>query len=145
MRLVKWNPRFESPAFDTFDHFFNRDLSHVLGNDSMDTVPSINVLEGNDGFSLEVAAPGFPKDAFTVDVENDLLNISAELKTGNNTEDDRYTRREYSYGSFKRSFTLPDFVDGNKIDASYSEGILKIFIPKKDEAKVKAARMIKIS
>ena len=146
MKLMKVNHRFDRQMFPSiFDNWFDFDLARLPGSDSVETMPAINVLEKNDGFELQVAAPGFSKADFKVNVENEVLTISAETENKSDEEKSKYTRCEYSYGTFRRSFTLPDTVDGDKIEAGYNEGILKVFIPKQEEAKVKAARMIKIS
>jgi len=94
---------------------------------------------------VEVAAPGFVKADFKLKVHNDLLTISSEKKVENEAkEGEQFTKREFSYQSFTRSFTLPEIADGERIEANYENGILRIVIPKKDEAKPKPARMIEI-
>ena len=92
-----------------------------------------------------MAAPGFSKDEFRIELNNDLLTISSEKKVENETkEGENFTRREFSYQSFSRSFTLPNTVNSDKIGAKYENGILKVLIPKKEEAKPKPAKQIKI-
>ena len=95
-------------------------------------------------FELELAVPGVKKDDFTVEVDNDVLTISSEMKSENEETQDNYTRKEFSYSSFRRAFTLPDTVDGSKIDAKYEDGILKLTLPKKQEALPKPKRLISI-
>ncbi|MDO8896442.1 MAG: Hsp20/alpha crystallin family protein, partial [Bacteroidales bacterium] len=105
-----------------------------------------NIKEDENGFEVEMAAPGFEKKDFKIDLNNNLLTISSEKKIENETkEGQQFTRREYSYQSFSRSFTLPNLVDSEKITAKYENGILKVAIPKKEEAKPKPIKQIKIS
>jgi HSP20 family protein len=95
---------------------------------------------------IEVAAPGMTKEDFKVDYENGRLTISSERKNESKEKDGNYTRREFSYQSFQRSFTVPEnIVNGDKIAATYKEGILHISLPKREEVKPKPARAIKIS
>lgn len=107
-------------------------------------LPAVNIKDKTEGFELELAAPGLSKDDFKVEVDNDVLTISSELSTENTKEKDSYTRREFSFRSFKRAFSLPETVDGTKIDASYENGILKLTLPKKEEALPKPKRLISI-
>jgi HSP20 family protein len=109
------------------------------------TLPAVNIKEAEDGFEVGVAAPGFDKNEFKIELNNNLLTVSSEKKEENEVEGEKYTRREYSYQSFKRSFTLPEEVEADKITAEYKNGILNIYIPKKEEAIPKPARQIKIS
>jgi HSP20 family protein len=92
-----------------------------------------------------MAVPGLKKSDFHIDIDNQVLSISTEMKEENEQKEDNYTRREFGYSSFKRIFTLPESVDDGKIDANYKDGILSILLPKKEEAKQKPARTIKIS
>jgi HSP20 family protein len=136
------------PTLNTFfDDFFNRDLfdwnSQSVTNT---TIPKVNILETADEFRVEMAAPGMSKDNFRVELDNDMLTISSEVKHEENLPDDQhYTRREYSYQSFRRSFHLPDSIDNEHIKARYEQGVLRLVIPKKEEAKRKPSRIIKIS
>lgn len=109
-------------------------------------VPAVNVIETAEGFRIDVAAPGFKKDDFKVNLHHTNLTISAtqENKT-EEKEGEKYTRREFSFASFQRTFTLPTSVNTETINASYTDGILTISLPKREEAKVKPARQIKIS
>ena len=92
-----------------------------------------------------MAAPGLQKKDFRIDLANDVLTISSEKKVENETKKgQQFTRREFSYQSFSRSFTLPNTVDSEKISATYENGILRVLIPKKEEAKTKPARTIEI-
>ena len=109
------------------------------------TMPAVNIVETEHNYRLEMAAPGLKKEDFKVKVENDILTISTEKKTETSEKDEKYTRKEYSYSSFLRSFTLPDFVEMDQINAGYENGVLTLTLPKKEEAKPKSPREIKIS
>jgi len=95
------------------------------------TLPSVNIKENPQAFNIELAAPGFSKSDFKIDVEGDILTISASKKDEKDEKNDRYTRKEYFYNSFSRSFTLPQNLKTEKIDATYEDGILKLVLPKK--------------
>ena len=108
------------------------------------SVPAVNIKDNTEGFELELAVPGMKKDDFTVEVDNDVLTISSEVEIENEENNENYTRKEFSFTSFKRAFTLPETVDGSKIDAKYEDGILKLTLPKKQEALPKPKRLIEI-
>ncbi len=108
------------------------------------SVPAVNIKDNNEGFELELAVPGMKKDDFTVEIDNDVLTISSEMQSEKEESNDNYTRKEFSYTSFKRAFTLPETVDGSKIDAKYEDGILRLTLPKKQEALPKPKRLIEI-
>ena len=110
------------------------------------TLPAVNVKEKKDGFEIEMSAPGLKKEDFNVDLSNSVLTISCAKKEEDETkdEDGRYTRQEFSYQSFSRSFNLPETVDHEKIDAKYEDGILKLNIPKKEEV-IPSSKRIEIS
>jgi HSP20 family protein len=141
--------RFSNQLPRLFDRFFEGDLfdwSNRNFSDTNTTLPSVNIKEGSEAFDVEVAAPGFSKDEFNIELDNDLLTISSEKKVENETkEGENFTRREFSYQSFSRSFTLPNTVNSEKIKAKYENGILRVSIPKKEEAKPKPAKQIQIS
>ncbi len=107
-------------------------------------VPAVNIKENEKDYELELAVPGMKKDDFNVEVDNNVMTISAEINSENSVEEKNYTRREFSYTSFKRAFTLPETIDEDKIKASYEEGILRFTLPKKEEALPKPKRMISI-
>ena len=128
-----------------FDDFF-RDWSSTNFSKTNTSLPAVNILEDEDGFKVEVAVPGMDKKDFKIDLDNDILTISSEKSAENEQNEDNYTRKEYSYQAFTRSFSLPkNIVDGDKIKATYKNGELVISIPKKEEAKPKPAKMIEIS
>jgi HSP20 family protein len=110
------------------------------------TIPSVNIKENDDEFEVELAAPGLVKSDFNIELNKDLMTISSEKKTENETnEGKQFARREFSYQSFSRSFYLPNSADAEKIKARYENGILKVSIPKKEEAKPGPAKQISIS
>lgn len=127
-----------------FDDFFNTDIARDFFNNERST-PAVNVSEDNDKFSIEVAAPGLDKKDFKVNIENNVLTISSEKQEKDEDKGKNFMRREFSYTSFSRSFTLPDNVEDDKIKATHKDGILNIEIPKSEEAKTKPGREIKIS
>lgn len=143
MNLVNYQP--SRMLSNVFDEFFNRSLSDIVGSDFTFTQPSVNIVENEDSYDIEMAAPGLKKQDFNIEINKNNLTISArkEEKTEEKTEG-KVTRSEFNYSSFTRSFYLPETVDAEKIDAKYKEGILKLQLPKKEEAKVKAPKTIEI-
>lgn len=113
---------------------------------TVNSLPAVNIEELEDMFKLELAAPGKVKEDFNIELDNDLLTISSEIKKENETEDKerQFTRREFSFESFRRSFTLPDTIDYSKINASYENGVLIIELPKREEARTQPKRVIDI-
>lgn len=143
MNLIRRNPN-ALPSL--FEEFFKPDwLGGLEGMNA--NVPAVNISENETGFELELAAPGMKKDDFNIEVENNVLTISNEKRSEQSEEDKEknYSRREFYYSAFKRSFNLPKSVNSEAINAGYSEGILKVAIPKREEALPKAKRMIEIS
>jgi len=151
MSLIVRKPQMDFPAFGSLiDQFFNNDFfdwSNRNFSVTNTTLPAVNIKEDNDKFQVEVAAPGLKKEDFKIEVNHNMLSISSE-KQEEKTEGQEggtYTRREFSYQSFVRSFSLPESVDADKIEASYNDGVLVLNIPKKEEAKPKPARVIQIA
>lgn len=134
------------PGF--FNDFFDRDWMDWTNrnfSNTNTTLPAVNIKESADRFEVEMAAPGFEKGDFKIELNKDILTISSEKKVDKETnEDQQFTRREFSYQSFCRSFSLPDSSDRENISARYENGILKVEIPKMDHAKVRPARSIEI-
>lgn len=138
------------PSFPSFiNKIFEGDLmdwsnSNFAGSNS--TLPAVNIRENKDEFLIDVAAPGMSKESFSVNYENGRMTISSELKEEKKGKtDEKFTRREFSYMSFQRTFDIPEnLVDGEKINASYTNGLLHIHLPKREELKPKPAREIKI-
>ena len=114
-----WNEWFDRPAL------FER----------MKTMPAVNVKEDTDSYTVSLAAPGLKKEDFKLDIEGNMLTISSEKEESKEDKDEKYTRKEFNYSSFSRSFSLPDEVNMEKIDARYVDGVLKLSLPKKEEAK----------
>lgn len=108
-------------------------------------VPATNIRETDAAFSIEVAAPGLKKEDFHVDVDNGLLEIKVEKETENKEEKQNYTRREYSYTNFCRSFTLPETVDAAKVEAQYKDGVLNITLPKLPVVKTESKKAISVA
>jgi len=146
MTLVKKENGY-APLSQFFDDFLTRDLFDWPSfSNTNTTIPKVNIQETDNDFWVEMAAPGMKKEDFKIELDNDLLTISSEVKHEHNEEEKgRYTRREFSYQSFQRSFRLPETVEEDKIKAKYEEGVLKLMIPKREEARRKPARTIKIS
>lgn len=108
------------------------------------SLPAVNIAENKNDYQLTLAAPGMKKDDFKIDIEGNMMTISSEKEEEREEEKNKFTRKEYSYSSFSRSFTLPDEVNYEKIDASYVDGVLKLMLPKKEEAKKSAAKKITV-
>ena len=150
MKLLngKTNPMSQMPLL--FDDFFNRDIFNWgLSNfsNTNTTIPGVNIKETADTFEVEVAAPGMTKKDFKIELDGNMLTISSEKSDQREeNEDEKYTRKEFSYQSFYRTFNLPkEVVDAEKIEAKYENGLLHLMIPKKEEAKQKPPRLIQIS
>ena len=146
-KIVKRNNLGTLPAWSSFiDDLFKEELAASKSNKVGKAVnPKVNIKETNEAYTLEMAVPGYQKTDFVLDVENDKLSISVEIKSEKMEIETAYTRREFVVDSFKRTFTLPETVDEEGIKAKYNEGILLVEIPKKEEAKPKAPRTIEIS
>jgi HSP20 family protein len=145
MALVRFSSNYPS-LFDRFfeNEWFDRTDRNFSATNT--TLPSVNIKESSEDFEVEVAAPGLGKNDFRIELSNDVLTISSEKEVENETnEGQQFTRREFSYQSFSRSFTLPNTADSEKIEAKYENGILRVVIPKKEEAKPRPARQIAIS
>lgn len=132
-----------------FERFFNNDLMdwNLTNFSSTNTsLPAVNVKENDNEFNIEVAAPGMDKKDFNISFQNNVLTVSSEKKNEKEEKEENYTRREFSYQSFQRSFTLADnVVDSDKITAKYANGILNITLPKREEVKPKPVKEIKIA
>lgn len=138
MTLVKFNPEKRNnasllPGFnDVIDSIFNDNFF----SDRMTTrVPAANISESEDHFHVELAAPGLKKEDFKLNLERNVLNISVEQRSEQENNQKNYSKREYSYSSWVRSFTLPDSANAEQINAAYTDGVLKIDIAKREEAK----------
>jgi len=141
--------RFSNQYPSLFDRFFENDLfdwSNRNFSTTNTTLPSVNIKESSEEFEVEVAAPGLTKKDFRIELNHDQLTVSSEQETEQESrEGQQFALREFSYQSFSRTFTLPNIVDSEKIGAKYENGILRIVIPKKEEARPKPARQIAIA
>ena len=144
MTLVKFNPNNNKknglmPGFnDVFDSIFN---DTFFSDRMMSRVPAANISESKDHYHVELAAPGLKKEDFKLSLERNVLSISVEQSTQNNTEERSFNKREFSYNSFVRSFTLPESADESGIEAKYENGVLCINIPKREEAKMQSRQI----
>ena len=146
MKLAKRNENY-FPSF--FDRFWNNELmdwNHSNFSSTDTSLPAVNVKETHDDFTIEVAAPGMRKNDFKINFKKNVLTISSEKKNSSEEKNETYTRREFSYQSFQRSFTVPEnVVMSDKISAKYNDGILNVILPKREEVKPQPEREIKIS
>lgn len=122
-----------------FDDFF-RPWNEWFGNERdfmgrMMTIPAVNIKETKDDYMVMLAVPGMKKEDFNIDIEGNMLTISCEKEEKLEEKETTFNRKEYSYSSFRRSFTLPEFVKMENILAKYEDGVLKLTLPKKEEAK----------
>ncbi len=150
MTLARISNPWMSHLPSMLDRFFEGDLMDWNSSNFSDTnttLPAVNIKEDNDQFMIEVAVPGMKKDDFKVDFDNGRLTISSEKQHEDvEKEGEKVTRREFSYQSFQRSFTIPEnMVDAEKISAKYENGILHLKLPKREEIKPKPAKQIAIS
>ena len=133
MSLIKWNP--ETSLFPSIsnwmDDFFPGNGDWPKPSVKGVSIPAVNVTETKDAFKLKVAAPGFKKEDFKLEIDNGYLTISGESKEEKEDKDEKYTRQEYRYSSFARSFALPENVKNDDISAEYADGVLKVVLPKK--------------
>lgn len=125
-------PRFSN----MFENFFENEFPSITQSEHFKTPVLVNVQDAKDSYTIHIAAPGFKKTDFIAKVENNLLTISGEKKQEAEAQTQKYTRKEFNFTSFSRTFTLPKTIDVEKIAASYEEGILIVTLPKKEEAKV---------
>ena len=143
MNLIKRNT---VPFPSLIDELLKPDWLGGIQNFSTN-VPAVNIKETDTSFGIELAAPGKKKEDFNVEIDHNVLTISSEEKSESSEKDaqGKYTRKEFSYNSFRRSFTLPETVNLDKINASYQEGVLHLTLPKKEEALPKPKRLIEIA
>ena len=141
-------PSLTNRLFST-DDFFGQSLldfeGGLLDRDGSFMLPDVNIIENGKDFKIELAAPGLEKKDFKIEVQDGMLNISAEKEEEREEKDMNYRRREFSYSSFSRSFTLPENSITDKIDAKYENGILRLSLPKKEVTVSKPVKEIKVS
>lgn len=126
---------FENAMRPKFETFVN----------SQNQFPAVNIKENEDSFEILLAAPGLNKEDFSIEIDENILKISSEFKQNEEIKDEKFSRREFNFSSFKRAFTLPETINEDKIEASYVNGILQLVLPKKEEALPKEKRSIQIS
>ncbi|MFD2697563.1 Hsp20/alpha crystallin family protein [Mesonia sediminis] len=143
MSLVKHtNPWLKTAFEDLFqDDWLRSDAAKSLGVQ----IPAVNIIDEENQFEIELAAPGKVKEDFKIELKQDLLVIETETKTIEKPEKPKYSRREFNYSQFKRSFTLPDSIDVGKIKAKYEQGILRVVLPKKEESVISRKRLIEVA
>jgi HSP20 family protein len=143
MNLIRFNQHpvsLLSELMEDFDRNFFARSPETRG-----MVPAVNIREGEDNFVLDVAAPGMKKEDFKINLDNNVLTISSEQKNENEEKNEKYTRKEFFYNAFSRSFTLPKTIDLDKIRADYKDGVLSVSLPKREDAKVAVNREIAIA
>lgn len=127
-----------------FDELFNKSISDIVGTDYTHETPSVNILETDTAFEIELAAPGLTKEDFKVSIEQKHLIVSADIKSENSETVRSFNRKEYDFHKFSRKFTLPETVDKETVKAKYDLGILKVTVDKTPEAKNNGPRSINI-
>ena len=146
MSLVKWNP--ESSIFSSLsswmDDFFADNGDFLKPMVKGVSIPAVNITENKKAFNLEVAAPGFKKEDFKLEVKNGYLTVFGENKVDEEKKDEQYTRREFRFNSFSRSFALPDNVKEDGIEAKYNDGILMVMLPKSKAEKEEIVKTISV-
>jgi HSP20 family protein len=129
MALIKFNPNSVPSNYNTlFDSFFS-DMDKVFGANHLHTSPAANIRKIENGFELELAVPGFKKEELDINVEKNVLTLSSNRAEEQTEDKGEWRRREFSYTSFKRSFTLPENVDEDNMKAEYEQGVLRLTIP----------------
>lgn len=142
MNLIKRNSNLILPSL--LDEIFKPDWNGGIQNFST-SVPAVNIKESETDFKLELFAPGLKKEDFNIEIDQNRLSISSEKQTETEESNEKYSRKEFSFNSFKRTFSLPETVNFDAIEANYESGILNLLLPKKEEALPKPKRMIEIA
>lgn len=142
MSIIRYNPsEFVPTSFSNLvDRFFNDSMARSGGSSF---IPKVDIVENNDSYEIHFAVPGLTKDDFKIELHDSHLTVSGERKFNNEKKDKNYHFIETQYGSFSRSFNLPENVDGTKINAKYNNGILELTIPKDEKKALK--QVIKVS
>ena len=142
MTLVNFNNRTRNtaPYFNNvFDSLFS---DAVTKNKMVDKSPNVNIFEYENAYVIELAAPGLKKEDFQINLKKETLSVWAEVKKDEAQTAKDFTRKEFDYSSFARSFNLPDTADGDKITAEYKDGILSINIGKKEDTKLQHKEIV---
>ncbi|MEJ7739165.1 MAG: Hsp20/alpha crystallin family protein [Chitinophagaceae bacterium] len=150
MSIIKRNGDLFPSMSSFFNDVFDKDVynwNNLNFSDTGTTVPAVNIKETTENFEVEMASPGMTKDDFNIELDGNLLTITSEKKSEHQEKDnEKYSRKEFSYQSFQRTFQLPkEVVDADNINAKYENGVLRLLIPKREEVKQKPRRMISIS
>jgi len=139
MTLVKFNNGHKNAVNPRFNDVLDSIINDSFFNERfVNKTPAVNIAETENEFHIELAVPGLKKEDLKISLDKNVLSVSAEKKTENIDETKKYSKREYSYNSFVRSFTLPETADQTKIEAEYTDGILKLNVSKKEEAKIQS-------
>ena len=151
MNFIRFNrPVQANPLTSALDEFFQKGISELANSNFSFIRPSVNIIEEDDAFQVQLAAPGLKKEDFNIKVDKDQLIVSVtpqkeETEEAETKDETNYRRREFNYQAFTRSFHLPETIDTDSIGATYIDGVLSIALNKKEEAKEKEPRMIAIS
>lgn len=147
MKLMRKTMPYQPMIPSMLEDFFGKEFSGFDAPKVFKTPPAVNISENDENFKIELAVPGLKKEEIKIDIENELLTISYEHKDEKSDANEKFTKREFSYSSFKRSFNVPEeIVDAENIIASYNNGVLNLLIPKKKEViKPKQTKSISIS
>lgn len=127
------------------DFFENEQFSDFFSKELVNRIPSVNIIENDKKFKIDLSAPGLKKEDFKIEIDKDTLTISSEKEEKKNEENEQFTKKEFSYSSFSRSFLLPESVDINQVKAKYEDGLLKIDIEKKENAKQSLKKQVTVS
>jgi len=142
MNLIKRNSNLILPSL--LDEIFKPDWNGGIQNFNT-SVPAVNIKESETDFKLEVVAPGLKKEDFNIEIDQRTLSISSQLQTETEENNEKYSRKEFTLNSFKRTFNLPETVNFDAIEANYENGILNLRLPKREEALPKPKRLIEIA
>lgn len=138
--------RFKNSALPSLvESYFNRESADLFDSSLGQMLPAVNIADKTDSFQIDVAAPGLKKENFQVNLNQHTLTIGYNEEENQTEQAEKYTRREFKFRSFKRSFNLPQTVDFERISANYVDGILHLNLPKREEAKAKPERLIEIN
>lgn len=144
IRRREYLPSLFNDFFRPWDSLFDFNGGSKPFNLQSVNIPAVNISEQKDSYEVSLAAPGLKKDDFNIDIEGNTLTISAEKEEKKEEKEEKWTRKEFSYTSFSRSFTLPETVNKDKIDASYDNGLLKLVLPKTEEGKKQSPKHISV-
>lgn len=145
MNLVKFNPTV--PGNSLFEEFFNNFFETRFPDTPMKprfSEPMVNVFEEKDAYKMELAVPGLTKDDIKIDIDNDQITIQASKEQKEETQEKNFSRKEFYFGQFVKTFYLPESVDRDQIHASFENGILHVEMKKKEEAVAKGPKQIEI-